>query len=567
MSLTAVFETISLALIPLLITSIVDIDLFNTLLSKLNILQLNKFLFSQDKILFILTIIIISIFLFKSLFLVVVTYFENLFIYHVIKDTTVRLYKGYLSSDYSFHVKNNSAILSKNISHDVRGAISFLSSFFSLIREGLLFVLISMFLIWSSPKNFLLIFFLMTFFLLLFYFKFSDLIKKKGEEFHLSRSELVFIVEQSFGFIKEIIILNKKNFFFKKFFLALDNSEKQNAFLNTFNKIPRIFFELLSVILCLFIVYYYFYNSKEKLIPIISLYSLALIRMVPAYSNISTSILNLKFYLVSFNHIFKELKKTEKKIELLSKPYFMNNNYKINKNSEIFFNSLSFRYENTDKYILENINFKIKAGQVIIIFGSSGAGKTTLGNLLMGLYDPTKGSINYNGEDIRNFSYDWKKLVGFVSQDIFLLDDTIKNNIALESDPKKMNKNLLDEAIIKSNCQEFIMELPKNFDTQVGENGVRLSGGQKQRIGIARALYQNPQVFLFDEPTSKLDEKNEKDIINTIYKLKNENKFIFIITHKLSHLSYADKVLFLKDNGYRIFDNSLDAIKYIKSCQ
>ena len=567
LSLTAVFEIVSIATIPLLVMSIVDISLFNTLLLKINILEFNKVLFSQDKILFFMTIIIISIFLFKSFFLVTVNYIESLFIYNVIKDTSARLYEGYLNSDYSFHLKNNSAILSKNISHDVRGAVSFLSSLFSLIREGLLFFLICVLLLLNSPKDFLLIFSVLTFFLISFYYIFSDLIKKKGEKFHHSRSELIFIVEQSLGFIKEVIILNKKNFFFKRFFLALEKSEQQSAFLNTFNKIPRVFFELVSVILCLFIIYYFFFNSKENLIPIISLYGVALIRMVPAYSNISTSVLNLKFYLVSFNYISAELKKTEKNFKLLSTTDFVHDNYKINVNSEIFFNSLSFKYENTDKNILEDINFKIKIGQVVAIFGSSGTGKTTLGDLLMGLHSPTKGSINFDGKNIRSFPYDWKKIVGYVSQDIFLLDDSIKNNIVLESDPEKINKNLLDEAIFKSNCHEFLIKLPKKMDTQVGENGARLSGGQKQRIGIARTLYHNPKIFLFDEPTSKLDEKNEKEIINTIFKLKKKNKFVFIITHKLSNLIGADQVLFLKEGGYRIFDDSLDAIKHIKSHQ
>ena len=208
--------------------------------------------------------------------------------------------------------------------------------------------------------------------------------------------------------------------------------------------------------------------------------------------------------------------------------------FKYQENKIIQIKDLCFAYSN-NKNVLNSINLKFKTGQAIGIVGSSGSGKTTLGDLIMGLYEPTSGEISYDGININNHRKEWRNMLGYVPQEIFLLDNNIESNIAAEFDSKKIDKIKLKNSINTSNCHEFINKLPEGVNTNVGERGVKLSGGQRQRIGIARALYNDPDIILFDEATSSLDVKNEQEIIKSITKTK-KNKTLICISHKLSNL-------------------------------
>ena len=181
----------------------------------------------------------------------------------------------------------------------------------------------------------------------------------------------------------------------------------------------------------------------------------------------------------------------------------------------------------------------------------------------MGLYEPTKGSLTYDGVEISKYKNQWKNIIGYVSQDVFLLDTTIRNNIAVEFDSNKINENDLNNAINLSNCKEFIDKLSEGLDTNVGERGVKLSGGQKQRIGIARALYKNPSIILFDEATSSLDEKNEKKIIKSIQNLKGD-KTMICISHKLSNLEQMDKIILIEDKTLKQIGKPEEIFNFIK---
>jgi ATP-binding cassette, subfamily B, bacterial PglK len=561
LAFSAVLEIVGIGTIPLFVTAIVDIDLFNKIIEKINIFDLEIYFSNQDQILKFMTFAIILIFLIKNLFLFVIVVFEQYFNFLVVKTNSIKLYNKYLNENYSFHLDRNSSILSKNISHEVRSASSFLTSTLTLLRESLIFIFISILLMINSPENFLFVFVILTFFLILFYFFLNKKIKKRGEKFFYSRNNLIFTIEQSFGFIKEIILFKKKKLFLNEFNNNLNNSEFQSAFLNTVNKIPRMLFEIIAVIMCLVVVYYFFNNSREQLIPVVTLYGISLIRLIPSYSGILSSFLGIKFHSISFNYICDELKKNYQSKELVKTE---NENYNFEKKNKLVIKNLSFKYKQANQKVFSNINFEINSGNVIGIMGSSGSGKSTLADLLMGLYDPDDGSICFNTKNISKDPESWRKLIGYLSQDVFLLDNNIRNNIAIETDNNKIDNNLIEDVIKRSNCEEFIYDFPDKLESKVGERGVKLSGGQKQRIGIARVLYHNPEIFIFDEPTSGLDESNEKKIVNTICDLKKKNKIILLITHKISNLSRVDKILFIKNKKISIHENNSKTIEFIK---
>ena len=562
MVISALLEIIGLGTIPIFISAVLDFELLQSYLVKLNIYSLDFITqINQDDLLIYMSIFLLTFFLFKNIFLMLVHYLGSYFSYKVSTSISLKIYKKYLFNDFSFHLTRNSSALIKNIATEINISVSYLTSILFLLRELIMFSLICFLLLINSPMSFSYISLLFLFFLFLFY----QLLKKKvsvsGEKYFKSRDRLIFTIQQSLGFIKEVILLNKRNIFYDYFKKNIYITEYQNVFLSIINKIPRLMFEILAVLICLLIVNFFFNSSRNEILPILSLYGISLIRLIPSYTQISSNIMSIRFRKLSFELICNELN--------LSCPSSINKDKNIkqnlflyNFNKTININNLSFSYEKK-KDVLKGINFSFNTGQAIGIVGSSGSGKTTLGDLIMGLYNPDKGLITMDGLDIKEYSLEWREMLGYVPQDVFILDSTIKNNIAVEFDEEKIDMDRLNNAIKLSNCDEYVDELPNKLDTMVGERGIRLSGGQRQRIGIARALYKDPNIILFDEATSSLDSKNEEEIIKSITGLK-KNKTLICISHKLSNLKNMDKIVVLKNGLVDRFGNAEDIISYLE---
>jgi len=510
-----------------------------------------------------MSIFVLSLFLFKNLFLMLVHYLQSYFSYKVIITNSSKIYKNYLFSDFSFHLNRNSSALIKNISNEINISVSFISTVLFLLREVIIFTLICFLLLINSPLSFSFVSLFFLFFLFLFYQLLKKKVSTSGEKFFKSRDRLIFTIQQSLGFIKEITLLNKRNIFYNYFKKHLYITEYQNVFLGIINKVPRLTFEILAVLICLLIVNFLFKNSKNEILPILTLYGVSLVRLIPSYAQISSGIMSIRFFKSSFDLICDELSLSYSTDMNLKKNINQNFLYDVNKTINI--KNLSFSYEGK-KDVLKDINLSFNTGQAIGIVGSSGSGKTTLGDLIMGLYTPEKGSITLDGLDIKECASQWREMLGYVPQEVFILDGSIKTNIAVEYDEKKIDMDRLNKAVKFSNCEEYINELPNKIDTEVGERGIRLSGGQRQRIGIARALYKDPQIILFDEATSSLDTKNEEEIIKSIIGLK-KDKTLICISHKLSNLKNMDKIISLKNGSIDKVGNAEEMLLYLKKIQ
>ena len=562
MVISAFLEIIGIGMIPIFISVVLDYDLLNNYLTQLNISSLNFIIkINQEDLLIYMSIFVLTLFLFKNLFLMYVHYFQSYFSYNIITENASKIYRKYLFSEYSFHTTRNSASLIKNITTEINLSVSFLSSILYLLRELIIFTLICWLLLINSPLSFAYISIIFLFLLILFYLLLKKKVSESGEKYYEARNKLILTVQQSLGFIKEVILLNKRGIFTDYFKKNLYITEYQNVFLNIINKVPRLTFELLAVLICLLIVNFFFSNSRNEILPILTLYGISLIRLIPSYAQISSSIMSIRFFKSSFDLICDELKLNESSqinqgININKRSFFYQLDKKIN------ISNLSFSYDG-EKKVLKNINFSFNTGQAIGIVGSSGSGKTTLGDLIMGLYNPDEGSIKIDNFSIKEHILEWRDMLGYVPQDVFILDSSIKNNIAVEFDEKKIDMNRLNNAIKFSNCDEYINQLPNKLDTEVGERGVRLSGGQRQRIGIARALYKDPKIILFDEATSSLDTKNEEEIIKSIMGLK-KNKTLICISHKLSNLKNMDKIIVLKNGTIEKTGNAKEMISYIE---
>ena len=275
-------------------------------------------------------------------------------------------------------------------------------------------------------------------------------------------------------------------------------------------------------------------KDVSSLFTILGVFVAATFRMIPSFNRIISASQTMKFYNSSLDIVFNEIK-------LISKlPNFKISNEKSNFTNTIEFKDVNFKFKK-GLDILRGINLKIEKGETIGIIGESGSGKSTLVDLLIGLHSPISGDIFIDGVSGCQNEQSWRNIIGYVSQTIYLTDDTIKNNIAFGLSENQINEERIKEILKIVNLEYFVNNLELGLDTKVGERGVQLSGGQRQRIGIARALYHNPQILVLDEATASLDVDTESKIMKSIYKLKGQ-KTIIIIAHRLSTLENCDSV-------------------------
>lgn len=219
---------------------------------------------------------------------------------------------------------------------------------------------------------------------------------------------------------------------------------------------------------------------------------------------------------------------------------------------------LSFAYDGAPRPALDGLNLSVKAGEYIGVIGSSGAGKSTLIDVLLGLLEATKGEVVVNGEAITHNTAKWQRIVGYVPQEIYLLDDSIRRNVALDIRDDKIDESAVEESLRAAQLWDFVQTLPEGLDTETGERGVRLSGGQRQRLGIARALYRSPQVLVFDEATSALDSQTEQEVVEAIERLRGE-RTVIIVAHRLSTVRKCDR-LYMLDAGRVVKSGSYEQV-------
>ena len=544
----AILELVGIGSIPIFVMLITDINLLK---SKIPDFLEIDFIFELSTIDIIIyaAVVLTFIFLIKNLYLALITFYQGLVYKRLRINLSSKLFSIYTNINYSFHLQNNPAILLRNIEGEASRAITVIQSIISLFKEFLILLVVFFLLMITDPIISLFAFFILSIFVGIFYLLTNNRMLKNGKIIQFIRGEQVKHINQSLGAIKEVKILNKENFLFRIFSKNLnifENAYLENYFLSS---LPRLFLELIviSTLVVVVISFVYFDRNIANIIPLLSLLVIAAVRLMPSFNTISTSLAKIRDLTPSYNLVADEISKLEnKQINLSSK---VANNVKFENN--ILINNLSFKYEKTEKYALENLILDIKVGTKIGIIGNSGAGKSTFVDLILGLLSPTKGKIEVDNQNIQNNMRDWQNLIGYVPQDIYLLDETIQNNIALGVNKDLFNENKFEIAVKIAQLEDFIKNLKLGRQTIVGNRGVRLSGGQRQRIGIARALYNNNKILVFDEATNSLDLENEKKIIENIF-LLDKNKTLLLVTHRHETVKQCDEILLF--NGGKLID-------------
>lgn len=543
--ISTLVEMIGLGSLPIFAMAIVDSE---SLIEKLPTFFTYDFVndLNQKKLIIYLSLIVTIVFLIKNLFLVFVNFFNGLVIKRIRKNLTNMLFKNYINSNYEFHISRNSADLIRNVYSEVARSVYYLIGHISLIKESLILIVILVLLIIANSMVAVLIFGFLGFFSFLFFLYTRNSSKVRGKFIQEYWGKQTKTLKHGLGSIKEIKMLNKENFISKIFNFNTEMIEKYNFIQSFIVTLPRLFLEVATILAITIVCSLFVISDKsvENIIPIIVLISVSAIRLIPSFSTISQSIATIKYQSPAFDLIVRELNEMKKATK---------HHREIDqiKHVDIFFKkkievkNLIFKYPSTEKKVIDNLSISINKGEAIGIAGASGEGKSTLLDLICGLLKPTSGQILVDEIDINSKKNNWRSKIGYVPQDIYLLDDSIKSNIAFGVEDKNFSSAQFEKAIKMSQLSEFLENLPDKELTYVGDDGVRLSGGQKQRIGIARALYFLPEVLILDEPTSSLDEKNETLILDDIYNIKSKITII-IISHSKKVFKKCDKIIEIK---------------------
>ena len=498
---------------------------------------------SSDQVIILTIALFALLYVIKGFYLALLASMISNFVFGVKVSINKRLMQYYINVPYEFHLKNNSSSLIRNITIEARTLVFHtLIPLLVVITEILVIIAFMIFLVWLEPQGTVIVVSL----LLLSGLLFQGLIKNFMEDIGTTRLHadglIVQKAQEAIGGIKDIKVLLKEDAFMEHFSKHNLLSAEADAQHYTWSQFPRMYLETIGVVTLSVLLLFLTINSADsaQVIPTFGLFALAAFRLLPSANRIMISFGNLRYSSPVISNIEQQLN------EAKSIPIHATNEHEV-RNSLSFAKSIdiqniSHSYDDSEVISLNDISISIKKGESIGIIGKSGAGKSTLVDVILGLLAPTSGTIAVDGNSIYDNLSGWQQIVGYVQQDVFLLDDSILKNIAFGMHEDNIDCERLNQVIKEAQLDDFVDTLSEGLDTQLGERGLRLSGGQKQRIGIARALYHKSSVLIFDEATSALDTETETEIMSEISNLKGDQTII-VIAHRLSTLKHCDRIV------------------------
>lgn len=540
----AVFETLGVASIMPFLTVLGNPEAVETNLYLKSIYLYFDFQ-NKQQFLIALGVLAFSLVVFSAIFRIFTTYAINRYTQMRLHTLSERLLETYLRQPYSFFLGRNTGDMAKSILSEINQLIA---NVLKPAMDGIayLFVTVALisFLVINDLKLALIVGATIGGSYLIIFLMIQKYIKQLGAQ-RLSANKTRFrTAAEALGGIKDIKLLGREYAYLMRFSPASKVYSINQATANTLSVIPRYILEAIGFggIILLALTLMTRTDNFGDVLPILGLYAFAGYKLLPAAQQIYTSLTRVRFGGAAVDDVFEDLHNRDTLVEIQKetiKP--------LEINYSISFQNLSFFYENNEKLALKNINFDIKKGSSIGLVGSTGAGKTTLVDLILGLLVPTEGEFRVDNTNIDEKNIlQWQKSLGYVPQDIYLVDASISENIALGIAIEKIDQAQVEKCARLAQVHDFIVdELPQGYQTQVGERGVRLSGGQRQRIGIARALYHDPEVLIFDEATSALDNITEKAVIEAVNILSHK-KTIIMIAHRLSTVKNCDQIIYLE---------------------
>jgi ATP-binding cassette, subfamily B, bacterial PglK len=509
-----------------------------------------------QQFLFILGFLVFFLLIITLIFKSILTYVQVRFVHMRQYSIGKRLVEGYLHQPYTWFLNHHSSDLGTNILTEVSNVIGGgLSSLLELIAKSMVTIAIIILLIINDPKLALIVgISFSSAYLLIFYFSRSYL-KRIGKERLKSNESRFMAVNEAFSAAKEIKVGGLEQTYIDSFSNSAQNYARTISAASVISLLPKFFLEAVAFGGILLIILSMMGESGDlnTALPILSLYIFAGYRLMPALQTIYLSFSALTFISPSLDKLYNDLKN-------LKPPEKNQDQGVFSFNKKITLKNICYNYPNTSRTSLKNINLNIHANSTIGFIGVTGSGKTTIVDIILGLLEPQSGTLEVDEKIItKHNSRSWQRSIGYVPQEIFLADNTIAANIAFGVEPGGINQEAVKKASKIANLHKFVMdELPNQYQTTIGERGVRLSGGQRQRIGIARALYNNPKILILDEATSALDNETEKAVMDAVNNIE-KNITIILIAHRLNTVKNCD-IIFKLEKGEIIDQGSFEKL-------
>lgn len=526
-----ILETMSLGLVIPLIGLLSDdeyvrnIPLFGRSLTE----------FSANAVLLIMMGILVSVFVVKAVFTFVSVAVQKRFSF----ETSVRLcqltFETYLRQPYGFHLQQNSSTLVRNIENARLLIAGGLDPFLVLLTDGLIALGLFALMVAVEPVGTVGVLILLSISVFVFQVCTRKSLKSWGVARKVHAGKVLQHLQQGIHGVKDIKILGRESKFLKdhqQHLITHLDAERRFVLLQS---LPKIFFELVVIIGMAFVVVLMIATGDEisDVVITLGLFAAIAFRVIPSAGRVVASLQTIDYNGPVIRNFYVDSQLPRLGLEESKFPVEFNNSIKLQ--------NVSFCYTDSSRNALDSVSLTIPCGEAIGIIGASGAGKSTLVDVILGLLPPSSGSIEVDGCSISSNLRGWQQLIGYVPQSIYLVDDSIRKNIAFGVPDQDVDEAAVQRAVDAAQLDEFVDLLSDGLDTVVGERGVRLSGGQRQRIGIARALYHDPQVLVLDEATSSLDTETERGVMEAVRKLLG-SKTILIIAHRVSTVGYCNTV-------------------------
>ena len=508
---------------------------------------------STNSVLLFLTLVMMGAFVLKNLFSLFLINLRVRFIGNNQIRMGTRMIRCYMYKPYTFHLQRNTSEIIRNINADVGGTFSVVSAIFGLISDGLIVIVLTIYLFAVD--------FVMTMGILVALALCSALyflvVRKKnrsiGSEMRKVTAQKYKAISQAMGGIKEVKIMGREEYFARVYNQAGAQSVELSRKYSLICALPNILIETLCVCTILTIIALKIHAGEDlsEIVPGLSAFAIAALRLMPRAGSINGNINTITYNKPSLEALYQDLKdsdrEAEKRREEILQKQAQTPRVPRGEEKSILLRDITYTYPNRREPVLKDVNLTIRTGESVGIVGVTGAGKTTLVDVILGLLKPEKGTVCYGSLDIHQDYAQWQKHIGYIPQNIYLVDDTIRNNVALGLDAREVSDEGVWRALENAQAADFVRSLEKGLDTVIGERGIRISGGQRQRIGIARALYYDPEILFFDEATSALDNETEAALMHSIEALGGK-KTMVIVAHRLTTLAGCDHI-YKVENG------------------
>jgi len=510
---------------------------------------------SETRFTIMIMVALILVFIVKNAFL----YFQQkatfAFVYTNQFRTSERMMKNYLRRGYEFYLNADTAVVQRSITSDVNNMYALILALLNLMSDAIVFVFLVVFCVLQDPVMTVLIAGVLLLLLMLIKKVLKPILHKSGEDNQNYYSGLFKWISQTVMGIKEVKITCKEQYFVNQYVKCGKGYVEAVQKYSLYNQVPKLLIETICVMCMMGYMMYMILSgvSSEDMLTTLTAFAAAALVLLPCVNRINNQINNISYFEPFFMGVSNNLQ-DEISNEKVDMTFATDSDEKLLVEKQIEMKDIVYAYPNTEKLIFDKANLTIPIGKSVGIVGTSGAGKSTVVDILLGLLEMREGEILADGQNVKDNYRAWLKNVGYIPQMIFMLDDTIRNNVAFGVAEDKIDEERVWEVLKEAQLDEFIKTLPEGLDTGIGERGIRLSGGQRQRIGIARALYNDPEVLILDEATSALDNDTEAAIMESINKLHGK-KTLIIIAHRLQTIEKCD-IVYRVENGKAVIERS-----------